>query len=250
MLQVASSAMLSLILHSSRLFGIEPHAAYVAYYYSYWVSYFGSALLIFFVLQEIFRHLMKPLPGIARLGVLAFRWVAITSVILSLGSAAMSSGFGRSAFIAIPHGFVRCVSLLELCLLAFLALSVHTLGLSFRSRVFGIGFGFGVLACMDFLTSALVFRYHSMASPLSLLTQAVTVVGILTWSAYFWLPEPERKVIALPVTSPLLRWNEIAATLGQPEPKVVVGASSDFFLQDVERVVDKILTKNSMNHAG
>ena len=57
----------------------------------------------------------------------------------------------------------------------------------------------------------------------------------------------ERNAATLPVSSPLIRWNEIAKALGHSAPHVAVGQTSQaFFLQDVEKVVDKILTKNSI----
>jgi hypothetical protein len=47
--------------------------------------------------------------------------------------------------------------------------------------------------------------------------------------------------------------NEIAMALGQSGPRipvpVPVPARSDFFLQDVEKVVDRILRKNSLHVA-
>ncbi|MGA7317663.1 MAG: hypothetical protein WBX22_27260, partial [Silvibacterium sp.] len=59
-------------------------------------------------------------------------------------------------------------------------------------------------------------------------------------------PEAEREAMTLPVSSSLIRWNEIAGALGHSTPHVAVGQSGAFFLQDVEKVVDKVLTKNSI----
>jgi len=111
---------------------------YTAYFYTYWISYIVIAVTIFFVVQEIFKRVMEPVPGLRRLGLLAFRWICIVSVVLSLGAIVLPAGTGDTARYFIcsigPH-LMRCISILELCLLAFLALSIHTLGRSFRRKV-------------------------------------------------------------------------------------------------------------------
>jgi hypothetical protein len=46
---------------------------------------------------------------------------------------------------------------------------------------------------------------------------------LLTWSAYFAFPEPKRRIIVLPTTSPFLRWNQISMALGDEPGYVAVG---------------------------
>ena len=91
---------------------------------------------------------MEPVPGLRRLGLMAFRWVSIVSAVVCVGAialpAAMMPGQATDRLAIICLQTARCVSVMELCLLAFLALSIHALGRSFRSRLFGIGLGFGV----------------------------------------------------------------------------------------------------------
>lgn len=43
------------------------------------------------------------------------------------------------------------------------------------------------------------------------------------WSAYFAFPEPKRRLIVLPTTSPFLRWNQISMALGDDPGYVAVG---------------------------
>src|SRR5580700_9725003 len=130
---------------------------YEAYFYGYWGNYIVAAVTIFFVVQEVFKRVMEPVPGLRRLGLLAFRWICIVSGVVSLGAIALPAGTRDAGTYFIcqagPH-LMRCVSIMELCLLAFLALSIHTLGRSFRSRIFGIGFGFGIQAAAELISSA------------------------------------------------------------------------------------------------
>ncbi|HEY0795083.1 MAG TPA: hypothetical protein VGD64_04810 [Acidisarcina sp.] len=243
-----SATVLALVYNSSR-FGVDRRTGYVAYFNAYWVCYIASAILIFFVIQEMYRHVMSPLPGISRLGLLAFRWAATISMIVAVASAVLPAGFKERVIIAASIEFMRCISIMELSLLVLLAFSVHSLGLSFRSRAFGVGLGFGFTAFMDFVTSAFAINGKTMNSYANVIAGVVTTVGLLTWSAYFLLPEDERKPLTLPMSSPLMRWNEIAMALGHASPQVAVVPASQFFLQDVESVVDKMLTKNAMNTA-
>jgi hypothetical protein len=53
-------------------------------------------------------------------------------------------------------------------------------------------------------------------------------------------------------TSQLHKWNEIAVALGKPVPHVALGhpEPSPFFLQDVEAVVDRVLSRNEVEPPG
>jgi hypothetical protein len=244
-----ASALVLVCVYSAPLFGVSHHSAYVAYFNVYWITYLAGAILIFFVIQEMFQHVMSPLPGISRLGKLAFRWAACISMIVSVASAVLPAGLKGGVIMAASIEFMRCVSIMELCLLVLLAFSVHSLGLSFRSRAFGVGLGFGLMAITDFMCSVFTFSQRTMNSYANLIAGVMTAVVFLTWTAYFLMPELERQPLTLPMSSPLMRWNEIAMALGHASPQVAVVPQSQFFLQDVESVVDKMLTKNSMNTA-
>lgn len=224
-------------------------ARYAAYFYTYWVSYVVIAFTIFFVVQEVFKRVMEPVPGLRRLGLLAFRWISVVSVVLSVGAIALPAGTddaGKYILCTLVPDLMRCVSILELCLLAFLALSIHTLGRSFRSRLFGIGFGFGVLAATELVCSALLAKHPALYSPMNLFQQAMITVVLITWTAYFLVPEPsaERSLIVLPPSSAMARWNALAKGIGQTPEVALSSQPSGFFLQDIEGVVDRVLAKN------
>ena len=62
---------LDVLLQVPHLFHVSAGATYVWYFYICWTSYIICAIAIFFVIQEMFRHVMEPLPGLRRLGLLA-----------------------------------------------------------------------------------------------------------------------------------------------------------------------------------
>jgi len=229
----------------------EVHIDYT-YFYSYWSTYLISAVMIFFVLREIYSELMKPLPEIRRLGMMAFRWIMIVSgvigSIIAVSSVMTPAHTLGSTLIYISELAVRSISVLELCLLAFIALTIQNLGRSFRSPLFGLALGLGLQSASDFVINTLNITLNSPVwSRPELIAQLFTTGVLVTWVAYFLLPErqEEREVAIIPVQSPLIRWNDVAQALGHSTPRVAMGASTGFFLQDVERVVDRVLARNN-----
>ena len=151
----------------------------------------------------------------------------------------------RNLLVAATSGAMRCMSILELCLLAFIIVSMQTLRLSLRSREFGLALGLGMIAGADLFVQPL-----PSANRLSLFAgygdQFVVTLGSAVWMIYFMRPAVEAHTIILPTSSPFRRWNEVAAALAPPAPHIALTPSpSNFFLQDVEKAVDRVLEKNS-----
>jgi hypothetical protein len=244
-----TDAGLYFIIEEQHFFAVSVRTQTLTYIYAYWACYLIGAVAIFFALQEIFKSVMQPVPGLQRLGLITFRWVGVATAVILIGMAILPKyGNSDAFFTTLNLQLMRCVSILEICLLAYLALSVHSLGRSFRGRTFGIGLGFGLEAVGELISSSMLSTPGSIWSSANLILMFTSTAAVLTWIAYFVLPEAaeERGPITLPATSPLLRWNDIASALGQRPAHVSLGsASSAFFLQDVEQVVDKFLTKPS-----
>jgi hypothetical protein len=81
-------------------------------------------------------------------------------------------------------------------------------------------------------------------------TGSVVAAGV--WLGYLLLREPKRTAVRLRSSSQLQKWNEIAVALGKPVPHVTLTQPepSPFFLQDVERLVDRVLSRNEGNPPG
>jgi hypothetical protein len=230
------------------LFGQARHwfndYCFLLYFLAYWGVFIASAIILFFVAIEVFRSALSAFSGLTRFGIVVFRWAAVVSVIVSLASISLAH---KGIFILpdIALGLMRSVSVLELCLLAFLCVSMNALRLSVRDRAFGIALGFGILSTSDFVIGALLSRNSSLTSPLQFLNEALTLLTLGVWFSYFALPEPARSPVVVPANSTIYRWNEIASALGHTGTQVaVVQPSNSFFLTDVEKVVDKVLRRN------
>jgi hypothetical protein len=143
---------------------------------------------------------------------------------------------------------MRSVGLLELCLLAFLCLSMNALRLSVRDLAFGFALGFGTMASNDFLFSLLTGRFASLTTPLQFGYEGLILFSLGTWIVYCIAPEPARLPVVMPVNSTIYRWNEIASALGHTGTQVAVQQpANSFFLTDVENVVEKVLKRNLKN---
>src|ERR1039458_2758417 len=213
------------------------------YFYFYWAVYIASAVLLFFVCIEVFRSALSAFSGLQRLGTVVFRWAALASVIVSLSTLTLE----HSRVLIIPDiatGLMRSVSILELCLLAFLCLSMNALRLSVRDMAFGISLGFGLMSANDFIVGALLARNTSLTGPLQLVYESVILVLLGIWIGYAALPEPARQPLVMPVNSILLRWNEIASVLGYTGTQVAVQPAGGFILTDVERVAERMPIRN------
>lgn len=230
------------------LFGQAEHwfndYCFMAYFFAYWSVYIASAVILFFVCIEIFKAALSSFSGLSRFGIVVFRWAAVASVVVSLSTVS----FAHKGFLVFPEiasRLMRSVSLLELCLLAFLCLSMNALRLSVRDLPFGISLGFGVMAANDYAVSLAISITSTLTSPLQYVSEALILACLAIWIFYVLLPEPARKPIVVSANSTIYRWNEIASALGHRTTNVAVPQTANsFFLTDVEKVVEKVLSRN------
>jgi hypothetical protein len=203
--------------------GIERHLAYQIYFYVYWTSYALEAIVSLLVIYSIFKLAMAPLKGLQTLGMLVFRWVAAISVAVAIGVAVSPHISGIKFMIAMVTQLQQTSSILTLCLLLFVCFAIRPMGLSYNSRIFGVSLGLGVLATVSLVNAAWLTHSPNMYSSISLVNAVAVTLTLLMWSAYFAFPEPKRRIITLPTTSPFLRWNQISLALGDDPGHVAIG---------------------------
>jgi len=209
--------------------GFSRIIAYKIYFYSHWTSFTAEVILQVLIIYSVFTLAMKPLQGLHQIGKIVFRWVAAVSIAVSVGIAAgphfVASSYRLTTVITRAAEQVQQgISVLTLCLLLFVCFATKPLGLTYRSRIFGISLGLGVLA-MESLVRAAWFattQAHSLYSPIYLFSTAGTIAALGVWATYFVLPEPERKLILLPTTSPFFFWNRISEALGDAPGHVAI----------------------------
>jgi hypothetical protein len=217
----SSSACMSLIHFHDHTLNV--HLAYVLYFYVYWISFAVESILALLVVYSVFRLAMAPLKGLQQLGMLVFRWAASISVVVALGSAFAPEMTSTKYLVAAISQLQRTQSILTLCLLVFVCFAILPMGLNYGSRIFGVSLGLGVLATTDLVQSAWLAFKPQMHTLYDLINGVAICVVLATWTAYFALPEPKRRLIVLPTTSPFLRWNQISQVLGDNPGFVAIG---------------------------
>jgi hypothetical protein len=141
-------------------------------------------------------------------------------------------------------GLMRSLGALELCLLAFLCLTMNSLRVTGRELGFGIALGFGIMSSGDFIMASWSTHIRTLHDPIEFIYEGLILLSLAIWGTYSLLPEPAPKPILVPANSTIYRWNEIASALGHGTRVAVQQPANGFFLSDVERVVEKVLAKN------
>ena len=228
-LQAIDASISLAILFFRQALGIEIHRAYTIFFYSHWLSLVAETILRILIIYSVFSLAMKPLQGLHQIGKIIFRWVAAVSVMVSaaiaIGPHFVTPGYGLTMAITRVTGQIQQgVSVLTLCLLLFVCFSTKPLGLTYRSRLFGVTLGLGVMATATLIQAAWFSTTgaHSLYSPIYLFGVLGSFAAISVWATYFALPEPERKLILLPTTSPFFFWNRISEALGDSPGHVAI----------------------------
>jgi hypothetical protein len=226
--RAVSGSILIPLLFFRKAIGIEIHLAYRIYFYTAWISAVAEALLLIGIIYHVYNEAMRPMQGLQRIGRIIFRWVAVVSVAVSLAIAAgphnMNPTLAGIAAAVAPQ-IQQGVSVLTLCLLLFVCFAIRPLGLTFRSRIFGVALGLGITATTFLVQAAWLATAgaQSLYSSIYLVSTLGSLISVSIWGTYFALPEPERKMILLPTTSPFFTWNRISEALGDEPGYVAVG---------------------------
>lgn len=214
------------------------------YFYAYWTKSAVVAFLSLAVLHEIFCTALRPLAGLQDLAKLAFRWAVLVAILIAGFMAAASAQNTAVWMVGAINNFERALRLMQCGLLLLVYFMLSRLGLSIRSRIFGFALGFGILATMNLFELALSGTSGTVYSHISNLVNFCVALGVYAmWAAYIALPEPARQAVQLPITSPLIRWNEAALALGRSGGQVAL-ATDSAFMPNVERMVDEVMRKD------
>jgi hypothetical protein len=239
---LSTPALLFLLYALSKPWG---RSLYGDYFFGYFGVYIASVILLLFISIEIFRSALAAVPGLMRIGIVVFRWAIFVSLVLALSSLSFHHQTFQEFVPTFAYSLMRSVSVLELCLLGFLCLSMNALRLSTRDLSFGMALGFGLMAANEFILASLTTHSTSLTTPLQFLYESLILISLAIWIVYCVLPERIRKPLVIPANSAIYRWNEIASALGHTGTQVAIQQPANgFFLTDVEKVVDKVLNRN------
>ena len=246
----------SLILLPLLLFGghgIKATTAYQAYFYIYWINFTIETILSLLMIFSIFDLAMAPLEGIRKLGVLIFRWAASMSVAVTFGAVLVPHQSQAVFMTTLITQLQRGVGILTLGLLLFVCFAIRPLGLSHKSRIFGIASGLGILAVTKLVVFGWMATSKQLYSGAGVLDEIATCIAMIVWTSYFAAPECKRRIVVLPTTSPFLRWNQISMALGDAPGFVAVGGIppelfSPAELEVMRRASLKMMGQSSARH--
>ncbi len=238
------------LLFFRKTFHLSISVAYPVLFYSTWIFSALSLLLRILSVYAVFAEAMRPMSGLHQAGKIIFRWVAVVSGVVAFALVTGPGVFSSlAAFGEIFGHLQQGVSVLTICLLVFVCFAVRPLGLTFRSHLFGVSLGLGVMATVDLVQAAWIVTRNgqSLYSPVYLVTSLGFCVSLVIWGVYFAAPEPARKMILLPTTSPFFFWNRISEILGDAPGHVAVAGFSPSMLAPAEI---EMLTAATSTEAG
>lgn len=152
-----------------------------------------------------------------------YRWVASVSVVIALGAVLIPSPDRAMGLALEARQAERASSIIVISLVLFVVFAIRPLGLSWRSRVFGVSMGIGLVAVVNLYMSGVSLPTQSMWDVDGVINSAFNCIADLVWVVYFWLPEPQRRFVLLPTTSPFHAWNQISEILGHDPGYVAIG---------------------------
>jgi hypothetical protein len=200
------------VLFSPALFVLD-HLSGVAiqqYWYANWAGNIVNVLLRFAIIYEIFHHIFRSYVALQSLGAFLIRWAVVllllAAVLVTIYAPANADDYRILAGLKILN---RTVSLVQCGLMLFLFFFSSYFGLSWRSHLFGIGFGLGILASVQLAISTFGVQAGRIEASgiVDLVWFGAYDCCVLLWLSYLLAPEPARRPITGVPAHNLESWN-------------------------------------------
>ncbi len=202
---------------------INAKVAYVIYFYSFYICFALQAICAVLMTYFVLREAMRPLKGLQQLGNIVYWWIFAISVFLAFDAAHSTYVMGGQVIFGTVIELQRISGTLTLALVVFVCLAIRPMGLSLRSRVFGVSFGLVITSLVSTLLAPNTFTQRYLYRPYAIVQILTGCTAELIWIWYFSQPEPKRKFVLLATTSPFHAWNRIAEQFGAEPGYVAIG---------------------------
>jgi hypothetical protein len=202
---------------------ITARHAYTIYFFSYWISFAIEAVCAVLLTYTIFSSAMRPLKGLQSLGYIVYYWAAAITLVIAAGVAIAPRTTIGLFLQSLTTQLQRGAGIIVLSLVLFVGFAVRPMGLSIRSRVLGVSIGISIIAATNMLQANYLAQSRTLYTTYALIQIGTNCLAELIWIYYFSVPEPQRKFILLPTTSPFHRWNQISELLGHDPGYVAIG---------------------------
>ncbi len=234
------------ILFFRKNLGLDIDFAYRTLFFSTIIGSFIETVLMIVIIYGVFNAAMSPFKGLQRMGQVVFRWVAGVSILLMLVSAVsphvlLGHGGATATVTVIIQRVQESTNVLTLCLLLFVSFSIKSLGLTYRSRLFGMTVGLGIISTLELIVAAWYSTTGApVYSPIYLVNAVGYIAAFATWGVYFAVPEPAQRMLTLPTTSPFFHWNRIAEALGEEPGQVAISFGPSMFAPGEVKAMETI----------
>jgi hypothetical protein len=167
------------------------HGRGVLYRYVFITTLAGSTALRFGIIQEIVNNVFHDYPRLERIATASMRWLTGLLLFAAVLSVFYSSGTIPDNLLGVIRLLGRSVAIIQAGLLLFLFLFSRMFGLSWRSFVFGIAFGFAIFSSTELAKWTLGLRALTEHSRdlLDLLPTGSYHVSVLLWLGYLLAAE-------------------------------------------------------------
>lgn len=191
-------------------------------FHQYTVAWFVgeaiSAVLRFIIIREIFDGVFEHYSPVKRWGKSLFQWTTVALTIVAVIIVAYTPGVETNAVGITMNVADRTVAIVQLGLLLLLMALSHFLKFNWRSQVFGIAVGFGVLAALKLVNWFLTEQFLSpdMNEFSSIFLMASYHCCVLFWVVTFLFPKRQPVSDSSLAFSNLDRWNATLERFLQP----------------------------------
>lgn len=216
---------------------LEPFVTRLQYIYAYTAVGIVGAGFAFAAIYEIFGNVFRPYDALRDFAAVMFRWAGLVLLLVAIIQALSTKANQASQMMQALLIAQRSFSIIACGLLLFLLLFSKNLGLSWKSRAFGIAVGFGLCAGIDLVLWTLRLQFGTeWTSTLNWCRSISINLSILIWGYYIFSPERARQTAEAFAPKLILeRWNQVLRSVNRPA--VPQGA----FMPNLEKIVDDVM---------
>jgi hypothetical protein len=191
---------------------VLPSVKAETFWQAFSVGLIVEGLIRFALIGELFQHLLRPWPALARLGSKLIRGTgAVLVLFATLAAAYAPIDNPQYSFISRAHILQQTLYIVECGLVLFLFLFAAHFRLAWNNYTFGIAFGLGILSCEHLGTWAVMASGALLDKRdlLDFLNMATYHICVLIWFYYLLVARKNvPKPAGLPPEHNLEVWNE------------------------------------------
>lgn len=199
---------------SSFILGINAYVVHnfgspLGYFVAYWINEGLGLLLGLGVVYEIFNHLIRPYPGLRKLGTVVFQFTIAFLVVFGCAIVYIQPLGEHTGIVAAFYIIEEATRILEVGLLGFLFLFATAFGLHWRQYVFGIALGLAVFTAVKLVAVMMRVQFGIVARPAFNLVQMISFhASVVLWVAYLLAPDLSHSPAEAPKRAQLEQWNK------------------------------------------